>query len=666
MSKQLNWGILTTGAIARCFANGVKHSRYGKVVAVGSRSKESADAFADEFDIPNRHADYEALLADPEVQAVYIATPHPMHPQWAIAAARAGKHVLCEKPAGLNQWQAMAMIEAARRHGVFFMEAFMYRCHPQTARLVELIRDRVIGDVQVITASFGFRGGNNPESRLLNPELGGGGMLDVGCYPVSMSRLVAGAAQGEAFANPTKVTGAGHLGETGVDEWAAGVLKFEGGIIAQVATGCRAALANNVVIRGTDGVIEIPDPWMASRGDAPQGRIIVKTRDKTDTIDVPSELNSFSLEADRVAEAIAAGKTQVDGPAMTWDDTMGNLATLDQWREAVGLTYPHEKPEHTTPVHGGKLAVRSDHNMQYARIDGLDKPISRFLMGCDNQKSFSQCAVMFDEWYECGGNAFDTAFIYGGGRPEGLLGRWIKSRGVRDETVVLTKGAHTPECYPEALKKQFHESLDRLGYPNTDMYAMHRDNLDVPVGEFIDVLNELVDAGLVSVFGGSNWSLERIAEANAYAKANGRQGFSFVNNNLSLAEMVDGVWKGCIHVSDPESRRWLAEHNMPHFSWSSQARGFFTDRAGRDKTDDAELNRCWYSELNFKRRDRAIELAEKKGVLPINICAAWVIGQAFASFALIGPRNLYELHTSLPAMDVELTPKEMAWLACED
>src|SRR3954471_10300079 len=139
-SDQLAWGILGTGEIARTFAKGRRGWRTGRPVAVASRSRESAEKFGERFNVPKRHASYEALLADPDVRAVYISTPHPMHAEWAIRAAEAGKHILCEKPIGVNYAEAMAIVEAARRHDVFLMEAFMYRCHPQTRRLVELIR----------------------------------------------------------------------------------------------------------------------------------------------------------------------------------------------------------------------------------------------------------------------------------------------------------------------------------------------------------------------------------------------------------------------------------------------------------------------------------------------------------------------------------------------
>ena len=139
METKLKWGLLASGRIANAFAKGVLASQNGQLVAVGSRSQEKADEFAKQYDIPNRHGSYEALLADPEVDAVYISTPHPGHAEWAIKAAEAGKHILCEKPITMNASQAMAVIEAARQNDVFLMEAFMYRCHPQTEKLRELL-----------------------------------------------------------------------------------------------------------------------------------------------------------------------------------------------------------------------------------------------------------------------------------------------------------------------------------------------------------------------------------------------------------------------------------------------------------------------------------------------------------------------------------------------
>jgi len=663
MADRLRWGILAAGGIAKNFAKGVAHSQTGTVVAVGSRGLRKAEAFADEFDIPRRHGSYEALLADPEVDAVYIATPHPMHAEWAIKAAEAGKHILCEKPIALNHAEAMAMVEAALAHDVFLMEAFMYRCHPQTRRLIDLVRDGAVGEVRVIHATFSFHAGFDAERRLFANHLGGGGILDVGCYAVSASRLIAGAALGKDFADPIEVKAVGHLGETGVDEWTVGCLKFEGDILAQVAAGVSLQQKNTLEVYGSEGHLAVPRPWIPNReGGSSTILLHKKGDDEPEEIRIETDEWLYGLEADVVAANLE--NRQAPAPAMSWDDTLGNMRTLDAWREEIGLVYEMEKPGNVPTVHRRPLARRADAAMQYGRIDGLDKDISRLVMGVDNQHRMPHIAVMFDDWFERGGNAFDSAFIYGGGRCETVLGQWIADRGVREQVVILDKGAHTPHCFPEKITEQLLVSLERLGTDYLDIYMMHRDNPDVPVGEFIDVLNEHVRAGRIRIFGGSNWSIERVEAAGAYAAENGRQGFSAVSNNFSLARMVKPVWPGCLQASDAESRAWFEKTQMPLMPWSSQARGFFV-RGDPAYTADESLVECWYAEDNFKRLERAKELARLRGVLPIQIALAYVLCQPFPTYPLIGPRLLSETRTSLPALDIDLTPDELARLNLE-
>jgi predicted dehydrogenase/aryl-alcohol dehydrogenase-like predicted oxidoreductase len=659
---KLKWGILGAGNIARAFARGVVHSQTGELVAVGSRTQESADKFGEEFGLTRRHASYEALLADPEVEAVYIATPHPFHAEWAIRAAEAKKHILCEKPIALNQAHAMAMIEAAQRNDVFLMEAFMYRCHPQIAKLVELLRANAIGKVRMVQATFGFSAGFSPEGRLFKNALGGGGILDVGCYATSMARLVAGVAMGQDFAEPTEVHGVGRIGETGVDEWTTAVAKFPGDIIAQVTTAVRMSPENVVRIFGSEGMIYIPDPWIPNREGGASIIHLTRWGEEPKQIEVTSSGWLYGLEADTVAANLA--NRQAAPPAMTWADTMGNMRMLDMWRDAIGLVYDAERFDAPhPPVFGRPLAICPKNVMKYGEIKGVGKPVSRLIMGCDNQRTMSHAAVMFDDFFSRGGNCFDTAYIYGGGLQEKLLGQWVKNRGVREQVVMIGKGAHTPDCYPDRLTSQLLETLERMQTDHVDIYLMHRDNPEVPVGEFIEVLNEHVKAGRIGAFGGSNWALSRVEEANAYAAAKGLQGMSAVSNNFSLARMIDAVWTGCIAASDPESRAWLTKTQLPLLSWSSQARGFFTERASPDDHSDPELVRCWYSPDNFKARDRAIELAAKKGVAPVTIAAAYVLCQPFPTFALIGPRQLSETRTSFQGLEIELTPEEVRWLA---
>jgi predicted dehydrogenase/aryl-alcohol dehydrogenase-like predicted oxidoreductase len=687
-TSKLNWGILATGRIAGAFAYGVKHSKTGKLVAVGSRTPEGAESFGKTWGIPKakRHGSYEALLADKDVDAVYIATPHPGHAEWAIKAAEAGKHVLCEKPMGMNAAEAMAMFEAAHKNGVFMMEAFMYRCHPQIAEVVKLVRNGAIGEVRMIQSTFGFgvpRNDQTEAGRILANNLGGGGILDVGCYPVSLARLIAGTAIGKNFDDPIEVKGSGELNKkTGTDEWAAATLKFASGIVAQVSTSVLVNQDNSTRIYGSDGWLHLPEAWIPSREAEPTYFVLHKNG-KAKKINVTPDVPLYSLEADAVADAIHKNDQQATPPAMTWDDTLGNLRTMDAWRSAIGLVYDLEKPDapemkttvanrklksptQPSPVRRGRArAAREGGGMKYGNIIGVNKPVSRVVMGVDNQPTIAFASVMFDDFFERGGNTFDTAHIYSGGNSERLLGQWVRNRGVRDQVVLICKGAHTPFCDPASLTKQFNISMERMGLDYADIYMMHRDNEQIPVDEFVDAMHEQAAAGRVKVFGGSNWSFARVQAANDYAKKNGKQAFSVVSNNFSLARMVEPPWAGCVAASDPAYKKWLNDNQMTLMPWSSQARGFFLDDTSPDFTADPERVRCWFSEDNFERLKRARELAKKYEVLPINIALAYVLNQKFPTFPLIGPRSLTETRTSLPGLHVALTDAEASWLNLE-
>lgn len=542
----------------------------------------------------------------------------------------------------------------------------MYRCHPQTAKLVELVREGAIGEVRLIQAAFSFNAGESWESRTLKHELGGGGILDVGCYCTSMARLVAGAAVGKAFDDPAEFKAVGKIGdESRVDEWAAASLKFPSGIVAELATGVRVNQENVVWVYGSKGRILVPWPWIPGR-EGQATKILLYREGAAEpeemVIEPPGWL--YALEADTVARHI--DDRQAAPPAMTWDDTLGNMKALDAWRAEIGLVYDMEKPgAQTLPVHKRPLSLRPDSAMQYGQVAGVDKQVARLVMGVDNQPNLPHAAVMFDDYFERGGNCFDTAYIYGGGLHERLLGHWVENRGVRDQVVIIGKGVHTPFNRPEHLRRQLAESLERMQTDFVDIYLAHRDNPDVPVGEWAEAFNELLRAGWIRSYGGSNWALERVQALNDYAQSKGLAGMAAVSNNFSLARMVDPVWSGCLAASDPESRAWFARTRIPLFPWSSQARGFFTDRAHPDDTSDAEMVRCWYSDDNFARQARAKELAEKKGVLPINIALAYVLHQPFPTFALVGPRTLTETRLSLQALEVDLTPDEVNWLNLE-
>ncbi|WP_372395560.1 aldo/keto reductase [Azospirillum sp. HJ39] len=655
----LRWGILGTGAIARQFADALATCKRGRLVAVASR--QPADGLADSFGGVTVHAGYAALLSDPDIDAVYVATPHPGHAEWAIRACEAGKHVLCEKPLAMNAPEAMAVADAAERAGVVAMEAFMYRGHPQTRRLIDLIASGAIGEVTLIQAAYGYHTDFAAGKRHFDPQLGGGAILDVGCYCVSMCRLIAGVAAGKPFAEPVGIQAQGHLGPTGVDERATALLRFPGGLLAHMAVSITTVQDNTLRIYGTAGRIELRSPWFCSGKTGGIGTILLTSRSgAVETIEVETTDWLYALEADLFADAVATGA--VPWPAPGPADSIGTMRVLDDWRRAIGLDYPCEHPGRRETAAGRPLRRPVDAAMPYDDGLGLGKPASRIVTGGMALKSFPLAAAVYDAFFEAGGTMFDTAYVYGQGEVDRLLGQWLRSRGVREEVVLIAKGAHTPHCRPDAIRPQLMESLDRLGTDHVELYFMHRDDPSVPVGEFVDVLDALVREGRIGRFGGSNWTIARMEEAKAYASRNGRQGFDLLSNNFSLAEMVAPMWEGCIASSDDASVDWLTRTQTPLFAWSSQARGFFTDRAGRDRRDDPVMVDCWYSETNFARRDRVHDLAARLGVTPAQVALAWLLVQPHPVFPIVGPATLGELRDSLGALRVRLTPDQAAWL----
>ena len=661
--QPIRWGIIGPGTIARTFADGIAHSRTGRLEAIATRNPDRpglAEAFAGARIIKG----YDALLADPDIDAVYIATPHTGHAEWAIKAIRAGKNVLVEKPIALSAYDADAIFHEAKKAGVFAGEAYMYRLHPQTAKLLELVKSRAVGDIRIIRSSFGFNMGSfRADHRLFANEMAGGGILDVGGYPVSMVRMIAGAVEGKPFVEPEKVAGAAHLGQSGVDEWASAVLKFANGIVAEVSCSIMAAQDNVLRIIGSEGRIEVKDFWFAAGHKGGTGRIDIVSGDKVETIALPEERWLYSFEVDAAGEAIRQGKKEFDAPGMAWADSLGNLRVMDQWRASVGLEYSVEKAtSRIANIAGG--TVVAGNTVPKRQIPGLFKPASVVALGFEFFPNFASASLTLDAFYEAGGNLFDTAYVYGAGKTEAIFGDWHTSRNVpREEIVLIGKGAHSPLCYPDMIAKQLDQSLERLKTDYVDAYFMHRDNLDVPVGEFVDAMDSEVRRGRIrSIFGGSNWTRERMDEAAVYAQKNGKQAPGALSNNFSLAEMLDPIWAGCVAASDDEWKEWLKSRQIPNFAWSSQGRGFFTERAGRDNQDDEEIVRVWYSDRNFVRRDRAIELAQKLGRHPIHIALAYVIAQPFPVIPLIGPRTIAELEDSLSALDIALTAEQVKWL----
>lgn len=650
------WAVLGPGNIARRFLAGLASST-GELVAVGSSDASRARAFAEEAQQQGADGvtadDYAGALADPRVDAVYVSSVHTAHPALVLEAIAAGKAVLCEKPLSVNHGTTMALVDAARQAGVPLVEAYMYRFRPQTRTVLDLVRDGAIGRVLHIDASFAFRVGERG-GRLFDPAVAGGGILDVGGYPTTMASAIVDAADGAHASEPVELTADGTIGPTGVDEWTVARATYRSGITATLTTGVMAPATNTVTILGERGSIRIADPWVPA-GDT---TIEVATTDGVRTIAIDAT-DAYGLEADATIAALRDGRA--DAIEMTSAETLATARTLDRWRAAIGLRYAFEAEDaDIAPVR--RTTTRADGHMRFGEIAGVDKRVSRLVMGVDNQPDLAHASAVFDVYAEQGGNVFDTAYIYGDGDLERRLGRWIANRGIREEVVVITKGGHTPYCDPESVSRQLIESLERQGTDYADIYMLHRDNPDVPVGEFVDVLDEHARAGRIRVFGGSNWTPERIDEANAYALANGRQGFGVVSDHFGLAEAYDVPWDGCVHVTDDASRRWLEERQIPLLPWSSQARGFFTGRARPDDLSDPELVRCYYSDDNFERLRRAEHLGAERGVPTTAIALAYVLAQPFPTFPLFGPRTIEETRSSMRGLTVDLTPEEVAWL----
>ncbi|WP_035667517.1 aldo/keto reductase [Halalkalibacter akibai] len=305
--------------------------------------------------------------------------------------------------------------------------------------------------------------------------------------------------------------------------------------------------------------------------------------------------------------------------------------------------------------------------MKTISIKGIDKPVSALVQGSDyfNPDVYEKVCTVLDRYLAIGGNTIDTAHVYGSGKSELAIGQWLKERNNREEVIILTKGAHHDEHGPrvnsEAISKDLHESLERLGTDYVDLYALHRDDEAVPVSDIIDALNSHIKAGRIKAIGVSNWSVQRLQEANEYAESNGLVGFTFNSPNLSLAKANEPFWPGCVSA-DAAYCDWHQENQIPLLSWSSQARGFFTGRfSSEDKSND-DIVRVFYSDENWERLQRAEKLAQEKGVTAIQIALAYVLNQPFPTCALIGAQNEEELLSCLEGSNLSLTPDEINWL----
>jgi dihydrodiol dehydrogenase / D-xylose 1-dehydrogenase (NADP) len=339
--QKVHWGILSTGYIANLFAEGLTVVDDAELKAVGSRARPSADAFGDRWQVPHRHDSYEALAHDPDVDVIYIGTPHPYHYEHTLLCLEAGKHVLVEKPFALNARQAKEMIVLARTKGAFLMEAMWTRFLPAMVQVRQWLSDGEIGDVELVRANLSFMAEFNPKSRLFAPELGGGALLDVGIYPISFAHMILG--------SPKTIHSSACLGPTGTDDRSAYLLGYEGGKTALLSSAVRLSVPVEAEIIGTKGYIKIHEPWINPRvvtlespaASGVQARLIFEGNVfDTQTVHAPTRGNGYNYEAVEVGQCLRAG--QLESKVLPVDESVAIMETLDAIRAQWGLIYPNE------------------------------------------------------------------------------------------------------------------------------------------------------------------------------------------------------------------------------------------------------------------------------------------------------------------------------------
>jgi predicted dehydrogenase len=319
----VRWGFLSTARINRRLLAAAEKSSAADVVAVASRDQGRAEAYAVEHGIPRSYGRYEELLEDPELDAVYISLPNSLHVEWSVRALAAGKHVLCEKPLTRSPEQAEEAFEAAERAGRILMEAFMWRHSPQTAKLVQLVEGGVIGELQLVRATFSFPLEGRRNIRL-DPELGGGALMDVGAYCVSAARLLAG--------EPERVYGEQVIGDSGVDTLFTGILRFPRGVLAEIDAGMHLPRRDGLEAVGTEGSLVIADPWLAQR-------LVLHLRrgESREEIALPPA-DPYRLELENMCAAIA-GEAE---PLLGRDDAVGQARVLDALYQSADEGRPVE------------------------------------------------------------------------------------------------------------------------------------------------------------------------------------------------------------------------------------------------------------------------------------------------------------------------------------
>ncbi|MFD5768158.1 Gfo/Idh/MocA family protein [Streptomyces sp. NPDC127049] len=327
MSDGIRWGVLATGGIAERFATDLAELDGAEVVAVASRTEASARAFADRFGIDRAYGGWDGLFADPEVDVVYVATPHHAHREAAGRALEAGKAVLCEKAFTLNAREAEELVALARDRGLFLMEAMWMYCNPLIRRLAELVRDGAVGEVRTVQADFGLAGSFGPDHRLRDPAVGGGALLDLGVYPVSFAHLLLG--------EPDSVQAHARIAPEGVDLNTGMLLGWESGASALLSCSLEADTPLTASVTGTKGRIDVPRGFFF-----PERFTLHREGAEPEEFVNTDDPHSLRHEAAEVMRCLRAGETE--SPLVPLDGTLAVMRTLDAVRDRVGVRYPQE------------------------------------------------------------------------------------------------------------------------------------------------------------------------------------------------------------------------------------------------------------------------------------------------------------------------------------
>ncbi|QBI54330.1 Gfo/Idh/MocA family protein [Streptomonospora litoralis] len=322
----VRWGILGTGKIAQRFVTGLRAVDDAEVVAVGSRSEETARRFADTWDIPRAHGDYADLAADTGVDVVYVATPHNVHHRATLMCLEAGRHVLCEKPLAVNAAEAAEMVDAAKRRGRFLMEGMWTRFAPAMAEVRKLLADGAIGEVRMVTATIGGRMDYDPQGRLFAPELAGGALLDVGVYPVAFASMFLGEFTG--------IQAQAHKAPTGVDAQVAMSVTGRNGVLGVLGCSIEAPIPRRADIVGTGGSIALTD-WFC-----PTGFVLRRAGAEPEEFSFPHRANGFEYEVMEVHRRLR--EQALESPLMPWAESLRIAEALDAVRADIGVTYPGE------------------------------------------------------------------------------------------------------------------------------------------------------------------------------------------------------------------------------------------------------------------------------------------------------------------------------------